>query len=354
MGQTQKEILRDSILVGMKPYLDKMMLDVLNGVLVKAMFNVDVVQMETLPATRENTNEYILEVYMTKKAPKLSPRTVKYYLETVKNFIAFVNKSLLDVTDMDVEYYLQDYMRRGNKPVTVNNERRNLSAFFTWMRKVKLRPDNPVDGVEKFCESEIPIDHMEDWEMEALRDACKIKRWNKVTKMEEYRECLRDRALIEFLRSTAVRVSECVSVNIRDINWQTGELLVYGQKNRSYRTVCLDDTAKYHLKKYIDSRHDDNEALFVTGKGQHKRLKQCGVESALKTIANRSILTRRVYPHLFRKTTATNMAKKGCPRELIAFYLGHKNGNTKTLNKHYAATDPRQVTQAFRQYGAAA
>ena len=353
MAQTQKEILRDTILTQMKPYLDTVVMDMLNQVLIQALFHVDVVEIETLPATRENTNEYILEVYNLKKIPKLSKETAKYYLLTVKNFIQFVNKSLLDVTDMDVEYYLQNYMRKGNKAITVNNERRNLSAFFTWMRKVKMRPDNPVDGVEKFCETELPIEHMEDWEMEALRDACKIKVHNKVTKIEEYRECLRDRAMIEFLRSTAVRVTECSSVNIQDINWNTGEIVVYGQKNRSYRTVCLDDTAKYHLKKYIDSRNDDNPALFVSNKGVHNRLKKCGIESALRTIADRSGLTRRVYPHLFRKTTATNMAKRGCPRELIAFYLGHKNGNTKTLNKHYAATDPAQIIQAFRQYGAA-
>lgn len=352
--QTQKEILRDTILTEMKPFLDEAMLDVLNQVIVKALFHVDVTESETLPATRENTNEYILQVYMTKKAPKLSPKTVKYYMLTIKNFIAFIQKSLLDVTDMDVEYYLQAYARKGNQAATLNNERRNLSAFFTWMRKSHMIADNPVDSVEQFKEIDKPIEFLEDWEMETLRDACKVKVQNKVTHMEEYRECLRDRALIEFLRSTAVRVSECVSVNVQDINWQTGEITVYGQKNRSYRTVCLDDVARYHVKKYVDSRKDAEPGLFVAGRGDRKRLTKPGIECAIRTIAARAGMQRRVYPHLFRKTTATNMAKRGCPRELIAFYLGHKNGNTKTVNKHYAATDPAQVLAAFRQYGAAA
>lgn len=352
--QTQKEILRDTVLTQMQPFLDAAMMDMLNQVLVSALFHVEVVEMETLPATRENTNEYILEVYKTKKVPKLSVKTSKYYLETIQHFIDFTHKSLLDVKDMDIEYYLQAYSRRGNKPITVNNERRNLSAFFTWMRKSHMIIENPVDGVEKYVEIEKPIEYLEDWEMEALRDACKIKVHNKVTQIEEYRECLRDRALIEFLRSTAMRVGECVLVNTADINWTTGELLIYGEKGRAYRTVCLDDTAKYHIKKYVDSRTDNTQALFVSVKGEHERLHRCGIRSALKAIADRSILTRRIYPHLFRKTTATNMRKRGCPGELIAFYLGHKNGNTKTVNKHYAATDPRQVVQAFWQYGAAA
>lgn len=352
--QTQKEILRDTILTAMRPYLSATMMDMLNQTIVKALFHVDVIEMETLPATHETTNEYILELYAMKKLPKLSAQTGKYYLSTIKNFIAFTGKSLLNVTDMDVEYYLHHYAQRGNCEATINNERRNLSAFFTWMRKSHLIAENPVDNVEKWSEIEKPIDYLRDWEMEALRDACKVKVRNKITRIEEYRECLRDRALLEFLRSTAVRVGECATVDIGDINWQTGDVLIYGHKTRKYRTACLDDMAKYHLKKYIDSRTDNNPALFVSVKGSHERTHKTGIESALRTIAKRSILERRVYPHLLRKTTATNMAKKGCPREMVAFYLGHKDGNTKTLNKHYAATDPAQITQAFWKYGAAA
>lgn len=89
-------------------------------------------------------------------------------------------------------------------------------------------------------------------------------------------------------------------------------------------------------------------------KGEHSRLAKSGLEYVIRTIGEKSILDRRIYPHLFRKTTATNMVRRGCPRDLVAFYLGHKNGNTKTLNTHYAATDPAQVIQAFRKYGAVA
>lgn len=352
--QTQKEILRDTILTQMRPFLDSVTLEMLNNVIVKALFNVDVVEMETLPATRETTNEYILELYMMKKVPKLSKQTAKYYLLTINHFIEFTGKSLLNVTDMDVEYYLHNYAKKGNTETTVNNERRNLSAFFSWMRKSHLISENPVDNVEKWTEVEKPIDYLRDWEFEALRDACKRQQGEKIKDINAYREALRDRALLEFLRSTAIRVGECVSVNISDIDWNNGEVLVYGHKTKRYRKACIDDVAKYHLKKYIDSRTDDNEALFVSLKSPHRRMQKTSIEYAIRSIADRSILDRRVYPHLLRKTTATNMAKRGCPRELIAFYLGHKDGNTKTLNKHYAATDPAQITAAFWRYGAAA
>lgn len=352
--QTQKEILRDTILTQMRPFLDSVTLEMLNNVIVKALFNVDVVDMETLPATRETTNEYILELYMMKKVPKLSKQTAKYYLLTINHFIEFTGKSLLNVTDMDVEYYLHNYAKKGNTETTVNNERRNLSAFFSWMRKSHLISENPVDNVEKWTEVEKPIDYLRDWEFEALRDACKRQQGEKIKDINAYREALRDRALLEFLRSTAIRVGECVSVNKSDIDWNNGKVLVYGHKTKRYRKACIDDVSKYHLKKYIDSRTDDNEALFVSLKSPHRRMQKTSIEYAIRSIADRSILDRRVYPHLLRKTTATNMAKRGCPRELVAFYLGHKDGNTKTLNKHYAATDPAQITAAFWRYGAAA
>lgn len=244
---TRKEIVRDSIIAEMRPHLDTVLLDLLNQAIVRALFDVTVTESETLPATRDNTNEHILQLYMAKKAPKLSKSTVKYYLLTIKKFMEFAQKSLLEVTDLDVEFYLQEYGRKGNQASTVNNERRNLSAFFTWMRKTHLISENPVDSVEPLKTIDKPIEYLEDQEMEALRDACKTK--TKISKNEEYRENLRDRALLEFLRSTAVRVSECVSVNAQDIDWQTGELIVYGSKNRSYRTVCLDAVALHHVKK---------------------------------------------------------------------------------------------------------
>lgn len=247
---------------------------------------------------------------------------------------------------------MQYYAAKGNKPTTCNNERKVISAFFTWMRRSHLVTENPAESIEKYAEIEKPIDHMEDWEMEALRDACKVKTANKVTEIEEYRECLRDRALIEFLRSTAVRIGECVSVNLQDINWADGSILVYGQKGRAYRTVYLDDSAKFHVSKYVESRTDNNQALFVSLKGSHERMQRCGLRAAIKRIAKRSILDRNVYPHLFRKTTATNMAKKGCAGELISMYLGHKNGNV--TNKFYTYRSPQQVRNAFFQFGAAA
>lgn len=357
MAQTQKEIFRNTILIKMNPLLDAVVMEMLNQAIIEALYNVDVVEMQTLPATRDNTNEYIVELFKLRKAPKLSEKSVVFYLDTVRSFTDFINKSLIDVTDMDVEMYLRHYQRngnngKGNAPTTVNNSLKVLRAFFTWMRKSNLITTNPCESIEKYKQIEKPIEYLEDWEFEALRDACKKRQM--AAGREGYHECLRDRAMIEVLRSTAVRVGEFISIDRNNIDWSNGNVIVYGEKTRKYRTVCLDDTARYYLKKYVYSRTDTNPALFVSVKAPYERLHRSGVRVALKEIGKRADLERRIYPHLFRKTTATNMVRKGCPRDLVAFYLGHADGNTKTLNKHYAATDPAQITQAFWQYGAAA
>lgn len=357
MAQTQKEIVRNTILIKMNPMLDAVVMEMLNQAILEALYNVDVVEMQTLPATRENTNEYILELFKLRKAPKLSEKSVIFYLDTVRSFTDFINKSMIDVTDMDVEMYLRHYQRngnngKGNAPATVNNALKVLRAFFTWMRKTNLITINPCESIESYKQIDKPIEHLEDWEFESLRDAC--KKHQMAAGRNGYQECLRDRAMIEVLRSTAVRVGEFISINRNDIDWTNGNVIVYGEKSRKYRTVCLDDTAKYYLKKYIFSREDNDPALFVSTRAPYERLHRSGVRVALKAVGERAGLERRIYPHLFRKTTATNMVRKGCPRDLVAFYLGHADGNTKTLNKHYAATDQAQITQAFWQYGAAA
>lgn len=357
MAQTQKEVFRNTILIKMNPLLDAMVMEVLNQTIIEALYNVDVVEMQTLPATREDTNEYIVELFKLRKAPKLSEKSVTFYLDTVRSFTDFINKSLIDVTDMDVEMYLRHYQRngnngKGNTPTTVNNALKVLRAFFIWMRKTNLITINPCESIESYKQIEKPVEYLEEWEFEALRDACKKNQM--AAGRNGYRECLRDRAMLEVLRSTAVRVGEFISIDRNNIDWGNGNVIVYGEKTRKYRTVCLDDTAKYYLKKYECSRTDTNPALFVSIKAPFERLHKSGVRVALKEIGKRADLERRIYPHLFRKTTATNMVRKGCPRDLVAFYLGHADGNTKTLNKHYAATDLAQITQAFWQYGAAA
>ena len=168
-----KEQLKNDILVGMRMYLDVTTMAILEAVIVKAVQNIEMTQMETLPATVDNTNSYIIELFMARKAPKLKKSTVETYMLTIKEFIAFTNKPLNKISECDVECFLYEKKKMQNNNTSLNNHRRNLSAFFTWMRKVKLISDNPCDGVDPFEVIEKPIDHMEVIEVQQVITGCK-------------------------------------------------------------------------------------------------------------------------------------------------------------------------------------
>lgn len=331
-----KEKLKNEILVGMRVYLDVTTMAILEAVIVKAVQNVEITEIETLPATVDNTNQYIMELFMTKKAPKLSPKSVEYYVNTINEFMALINKPLTKISESDVEYYLQAKKPQNNN-TSLNNLRRNLSAFFTWMRKSKLISDNPCDGIEAYAIIEKPIDHMEATEVEKLKNGCVNKR---------------DRAIIEFMRCTAMRRGEIPQVRICDIDFRAGKIIIFGQKSQKYRTVFLDSVAIHYIQEYLKERgvaEGSKEPLFTHIRGDKTQaLDAEGIYATIKTIAKRAGMDRRVYPHLFRKTTATNICKRGGSDDAAGEYLGHAPKNV--TGKHYTYKGDRYVEQIFHNY----
>lgn len=234
----KKEELKNNIMLKMRYHLDSQELDLLGVVLTDELTKVEVDAPETELATVDNTNEYIMDLFMLKKAPKLSDKTVRQYTDAVRRLIDHCQKPLTRITSMDVEGWLNS-IKSCNSNTSLNNQRRHLSAFFTWMRKSKIVTENPVESVEIYPEIQKPVDHMEAQEYEELKTGCIRKR---------------DRAMMELLRSTAIRVGEAERLNVNDIDWRAGSVSVYGQKTRTYRTVYLDDIALKYLGEYIQER----------------------------------------------------------------------------------------------------
>lgn len=331
-----KEKVRNDILVGMKMHLDICTMAILDAVIVKAIQNVEMAEASTLPATVDNTNQYVMELFDTKKAPKLSQKTVEYYKSTINEFIALINKPLTKIIEPDIEYYLLS-KKPNNTNTSLNNLRRNLSAFFTWMRKEKLISENPCDGVEPYSIVEKPIDHMEATDVEKLKLGCTHKR---------------DRALIEFMRSTAMRRGEVPLVKICDIDFKSGKLVIFGEKTQRYRTVFLDDVTIHYIQVYLKDRgvtEDSREPLFTHLRGDTAQVLDAdGIYASVKDIAKRAGMDRRVYPHLFRKTTATNICRRGGSEDAAEEYLGHAPKNV--TGKHYTYKGDRYVEQIFHNY----
>lgn len=328
------EILMNKILVSMGSHLDTQSLSILKEVLVKNLSLYAISECETLPATADDSNEYIIKLFLSTKATKLSSRTVAYYLDTIKKLITVIRKPLTEINSIDIGYFLNT-LRHGNTTVSLNNLRRNISAFYTWMRKSHIIVENPCEAIEPYKQIEKPIDHLEPTEYEQLKSGCRSSR---------------DRALIEFLRSTAMRVGEIGAVRISDIDWNTGLITIYGEKSHAYRPVFLDSIALKYLSEYISERglSMSCDAPLFSSRRSDKPLSSESIRECLKNIRSRSGLNRRVYPHLFRKTTATNIVRRGGSVHDAGEYLGHKDKTT--AGRHYSYISVEHTLDIFKRY----
>ena len=326
----------NNIMMQMSAYVDKDAVDVLQRILEEQFVFVNVEKISTLPAeidhTTEEKNRYLIGLYQVKKR-NLSTKTLEQYVRAVRSLAAVIDKPYTDMDELDIDYYLRWYAQRHsrnnkghNQASTCNNERRYLSAFFTWLRKERFRVDNPVELTEPLKEIQKPIEYFRPAEMEELREGCRS---------------VRDRAIVEVLRSTGARVGEVVAINTADIDWQTGDILIQSEKSGRYRTIYLDEVARYHLQKYISQREDDDPALFVSSKKPYARLHTCGIRSILKQIAKRMGMECRVYPHKMRSTLGMNLRNAGVDIGDVSEVLGH--ANTTVTKRHYAQATPETL-----------
>ena len=332
----------NNIMMQMSAYVDKDAVDVLQRVLEEQFVFLNMEKISTLPAeidhTTEEKNRYLIGLYQVKKR-NLSPKTVEQYVRAVRSLAAVIDKPYTDMDELDIDYYLRWYAQRHsrnnkghNQASTCNNERRYLSAFFTWLRKERFRTDNPVELTEPLKEIQKPIEYFRPAEMEELREGC----------------CsVRDRAIVEVLRSTGARVGEVVAINTADIDWQTGDILILSEKSGRYRTLYVDEVARFHLKRYLDQRTDDNEALFVWEKAPHSRLGKTGIRAAMKEIGKREGMDCKVYPHKMRKTLGMNLKNRGANIGDIQEIMGH--ANPTVTSRYYAQSTPETLRDVRRR-----
>ena len=322
------------IIQEMRIHIDAQTCDILHGILIKAMHNIEIQQMQTELATSTEINDKIIGMFKIKKAGKLAAGTVEQYLRHIAQLLQIINKPLTSMQESDIEYFLLQYKNRGNSKCTVNNCRRYLSAFFSWMRKSKLMTENPAENIDNYKQTAKPVEHLEPEQWEQLKAGCKKTR---------------DRSLLEFLRCTAARDGEVSEIKISDVDWSVGKISIYGQKSDKYRIVCIDRLAKEYLQKYLKERKletDSSEPLFVTIKGD-RPLTKSGIYSSIKSIAKRAVMKINVYPHLIRKTTATNIIRRGGSSEEVSEYLGHAEKNT--ASRYYIYKGEEHILEIFRK-----
>ena len=260
--------------------------------------------------------------------------TKENYLNAIRRLLTEISTKSLDQMDTtDIDWYLSRYEIRNvssggkkNQPSTYNNERRFLSAFFTWMRLEKLITDNPVESIPAKKVPVKPIDYYSPEESARLRDACKN---------------IRERALLEVLRSTGARIGEIAEIALDQVDMRTGDICIQGEKSGKYRTIYLDDDARHYYSLYLDSRKDDCLYMFPRSRKPYGKMTTCGFRAILKTIRKRAGLTCRVYPRKSRKTLGMNLKNRGVDIGTIQEIMGHADPGVTA--RYYAQSNPRTL-----------
>ena len=325
-----KEELMTEIMQQMLPYLDNVQLKQLRQVIEQTLFHYEVTVTET-KSQEDDSNDLIAMFIAAKRVEGCSEKTLKYYQTTIDAMVSSLGKSVRHIITEDLRKYLTDYQNRKKiSRVTIDNIRRILSSFFSWLEDEDYIIKSPVRRIHKVKAASNIKETYSDENLEKMRDNC---------------EELRDIAMIDMLASTGMRVGEMVLLNRDDINFAERECVVFGKGDKE-RIVYFDARAKLHLQEYLDSRTDDNPALFVTLRAPHERIQIGGIEHRLREMGKRLNIPK-VHPHKFRRTLATMAIDKGMPIEQLQRLLGHQRIDT-TLQ--YAMVKQSNVKAAHKKY----
>lgn len=324
-----KQRIMKEIVQQMLPHLDNAQLQKLQEVLEHSLYNCEISGKVT--EAEDDSQKLIDSFVYAKRIEGCSEKTLKYYRTTIEAMTEAIDKGVRHMQTDDLRTYLTEYQEKyGSSRVTIDNIRRILSSFFSWLEDEDHILKSPVRRIHKVKTATNIKETYTDEELEKMRDNC---------------EELRDLAIVDMLASTGMRIGEMVLLNKADINFNERECVVFGKGDKE-RVVYFDARTKIHLQNYIDSRIDDNPALFVTLRAPYTRITIGGIESRLREMG-KNLEIEKVHPHKFRRTLATMAIDKGMPIEQLQKLLGHKRIDT-TLQ--YAMVKQSNVKQAHRKF----
>ena len=324
-----KEQLITEVMRQMLLYLDNEQLRKLRIAMEFCLHGMEVTQTDQLQE-REQT-DVTTAFIAAKRIEGCSEKTLAYYSKTIDAMTTAIGKPAQRITTDDIRQYLTAYqIQRKSSKVTIDNIRRILGTFYSWLEDEDYIVKSPVRRIHKVKTAKVIKDTYTDEALEQMRDNC---------------DSLRDLAIIDLLASSGMRVGELVALNRDDINFNERECVVFGKGNKE-RLVYFDARTKIHLQNYLESRTDGDPALFVTLRTPHTRLQIGGVEMRLRQLGRRLSIPK-VHPHKFRRTLATSAIDKGMPIEQVQQLLGHQKIDT---TMHYAMVKQQNVKLAHRKY----
>ena len=324
-----KEQLIQEVQRQMLPYLNNAQLKQLQGVLEGVLSGVELSRSAGMvDSAKVDTVACFINA---KRIEGCSEKTLSYYRQTIVSMLSGIDKEPQEIVTEDLRKYLTEYQaNRKSSKVTIDNIRRILSSYFSWLEDEDYIVKSPVRRIHKVKTAKVVKDTYTDEALELMRDNCTTAR---------------DLAMVDLLASSGMRVGELVTLNREDINFNERECVVIGKGNKE-RLVYFDARTKIHLQNYLEGRSDENPALFVSLKAPFDRLMIGGVETRLRELGKRLNIPK-VYPHKFRRTLATTAIDKGMPIEQVQQLLGHQKIDT---TMHYAMVKQQNVKLAHRKY----
>lgn len=332
-------------------------LAILRGVLLIAFDGIEVVRSQNQISTEVlNDNELVQRFLIQKKIDGLSKRTIDYYRVTLEKWLHFyIKKSVLEWTRDDVRMHFArrmiDYPEVSK--VTINNDRRNFSSFFTWlMDEGYLRNGNPMKAMKKIKVDKVIKEPIPDDQIEVMRDKLAEKKNSSQEGSQKWFKAVRDQAMFEFLLTTGCRIGELTTAKLKDLDLEKREVKVFG-KGAKERVCYLNTISALRLRQWLEARKDiDHENIFITadsiaqGSNEHGSLKISGVEIVIRELG-RECGFEKIHPHRFRRTAATTALRKGMPIEQVQLMLGHEQIDTTMI---YAKTDTKSVKYSHDKY----
>lgn len=283
---------------------------------------------EIVLANDDKRQKAIQMFIVTKKVEGCTENTIYYYIGTLRRFFNEINQRLEEVTADQIRYYLAIRSTRDKLSKTSqDNELRVLKSFFKWCSGEEYIEKNPTENIKAVKKEKRIKRPFSETELELIREKAKSKR---------------DKAIVEVLYSTGVRVSELCGMNISDI--ANDEIVVFG-KGEKERTVYLNARAKIAIAEYLKTRADNENALFI-GERNKKRLCKGGVERMIRELGKIAGVPN-CHPHRFRRTAGTIALNRGMPLEQVQQMLGHEDIATTTI---YARSEERNVKASHGKY----
>ena len=291
-------------------------------------YHIEILEQNQKKEIQKNNEEILNKFISSKEIEGCSVRTLKYYKDNITKILDTVNLPINEITTETLRNYLSNY--KNNSTADMVNIRRTLSSFFAWLENEDYIIKSPVRRIHEVKATKKVKETLTDENLEKLRDTCSN---------------VRDLAILELLISTGMRIGELTRLNISDMNFQERSCIVLGKRNAE-REVYFSAKSKMYIKKYLETRTDNNEALFVSLIKPYNRLGISGIEIAIRNLGREANINK-VHLHKFRRTMATMAIDKGMPIEQVQKLLGHIKIDT---TMEYAMVNQNNVKNSHRKY----